>query len=62
MSKKLFVIPGHGAGDSGAVGGGRTEAVEVRQLAARMKAWGGSKVKRGGYRRNYYADGGINRL
>ena len=62
MSKKLFVIPGHGAGDSGACGGGLTEADMVRRLAARMKAWGGSKVKRGSYKRNYYADGGINRL
>lgn len=62
MSKKVLVIPGHGAGDSGACGGGKTEAAMVRQLASRMKAWGGGKVRRGGYKRNYYADGGINRL
>ena len=62
MAKKLFIIPGHGAGDCGAVGGGRTEADLVRKLAARVKAWGGTNVKRAGYRRNYYADNGISRL
>ncbi len=62
MSKKVLVIPGHGAGDSGACGGGKTEAELVRKLAARMKAWGGGKVRRTAYKRNYYADGGINRL
>lgn len=62
MSKKILVIPGHGAGDSGACGGGKTEAAMVRQLAARMKAWGGSNVKRTSYKRNYYADNGIGRL
>lgn len=62
MSKKLFVIPGHGAGDPGSEGGGKSEAAMVRQLAARMKACGGSKVKLAAYKRNYYADGGINRL
>lgn len=62
MAKKLLIIPGHGAGDSGAVGGGKTEAALVRQLAARMKAWGGSRVKRTSYNRNYYADNGIMNL
>ena len=60
--RKLLIIPGHGAGDSGACAAGREEAVLVRQLAARMKAWGGSKVKRTSYKRNYYADKGISRL
>lgn len=62
MGKKVLVIPGHGAGDSGACGGGKTEAALVRQLAARMKAYGGSKVKRTSYKRNYYEDNGITRL
>lgn len=62
MPKKLLIIPGHGAGDSGACAAGKQEAVLVRQLAARCKAWGGSKVKRTAYKRNYYADKGINNL
>lgn len=62
MTKKMLVIPGHGAGDSGAVGGGETEADLVRKLAARMKAYGGDEVKRTSYRRNYYADNGVARL
>lgn len=59
MAKKLLIIPGHGAGDSGAVGGGKTEAALVRQLATRMKAYGGSRVKRTAYNRNYYEDYGV---
>lgn len=35
--KKLFLICGHGDGDSGAVGGGYKEADLVRQLAKEMK-------------------------
>ena len=62
MSKKLFVISGHGAGDPGAGGGGKSEAILVRQLAARLKAWGGSNVKRSAYKRNYYADKGVSRM
>lgn len=62
MSKKLLIIPGHGAGDSGACADGKQEAILVRQLAARIKAWGGTKVKRTAYKRNYYADKGINSL
>lgn len=62
MPKKLLIIPGHGAGDSGACAAGKQEAVLVRQLAARIKAWGGAKVKRTSYKRNYYADKGINSL
>ena len=37
----LFVIAGHGAGDSGAVGYGYTEAERVRALAGRLAALGG---------------------
>lgn len=62
MSRKLLIIPGHGAGDSGATGGDKQEAILVRQLAARMKAWGGSNVKRAAYGRDYYADKGILKL
>lgn len=57
---KLYVICGHGAGDPGAVGGGKTEADLVRKLAARMKALGGSNVEVLDTSRNWYADGGIN--
>lgn len=59
---KLFVICGHGAGDPGADGGGYTEAERVRTLAARIKALGGSEVELGDTSRNWYRDGGINRL
>ena len=62
MPKGLIIIPGHGAGDSGACASGKQEAVLVRQLAARIKAWGGGNVKRTAYKRNYYADRGINNL
>lgn len=59
---KLFVICGHGAGDPGADGGGYTEAERVRALGARIKALGGSEVELGDTSRNWYRDGGINRL
>ena len=62
MTKKLYIIPGHGAGDPGACAGGEKEADLVRQLAARLKAWGGSKVVRAPYKRNFYEDGGISRM
>lgn len=62
MPKKLLIIPGHGAGDPGACAAGKQEDLLVRQLAARLKAWGGSKVKRTAYKRNFYADKGINSL
>ena len=62
MTKKLYIIPGHGAGDPGACAGGETEAELVRELAARMKAWGGSKVVRAPYKRNFYDDKGIERM
>ena len=59
---KLFVICGHGSGDPGADGGGYTEAERVRALGARIKALGGSEVELGDTSRNWYRDGGINRL
>lgn len=55
----LFVIAGHGNGDSGAVGGGYTEAERVRALASRLKALGGNYVTVGDTSRDWYADGGI---
>lgn len=59
MPKKVLVIPGHGAGDSGAVGGGLRESDIARELATEMKAWGGSRVRRTAYGRNYYEDYGV---
>lgn len=59
---RLFVIPGHGAGDPGACGNGYSEAERVRALATRIKALGGDKVELADFGRNYYADGGINSM
>lgn len=59
---KLWIIAGHGAGDSGAVGNGYKEADVVRQLANRIKALGGSSVELLDTSRNWYADNGISRL
>lgn len=42
----LFLIAGHGAGDSGAVGYGYTEEERVRALARRIVAYGGSDSQR----------------
>ena len=58
----LFIIAGHGAGDSGAVGYGYTEAERVRTLARRIVAYGGSNVTLGDTNRNWYADKGISSL
>lgn len=44
MVKKLFVIPGHGDGDVGAVGNGFEEAERVRTLATKIKEYGGDSV------------------
>ncbi len=59
---KLFVIPGHGAGDPGACAFGFSEAERVRELALRIKHFGGDNVILADFNRNYYADGGINYL
>lgn len=59
---KLFVICGHGAGDSGSCGNGYMEADRVRVLGKRLKALGGSAVTLGDIKRNFYADKGISRL
>lgn len=59
---KLFVIAGHGAGDSGACGNGYKEYERVRALAQKIKDYGGSNVMLGDFDRNYYADNGISKL
>ena len=58
----IFVIAGHGAGDSGATGGGYTEAERVRALAKKIKQYGGDNVTLGDVNRDYYADNGISSL
>lgn len=59
MSKKLYVICGHGNGDSGSVGGGKTEADLVRKLAKMMAAANPDVVVLD-TSRNWYADQGVN--
>ncbi len=44
MSNKLYIISGHGAGDSGAVGNGYQEAERVRALATKIKEYGSDNV------------------
>lgn len=58
----IFVIPGHGAGDPGAGGGGYNEAERVRALATRMKELGGDDVTLADFSRDYYKDNGISTL
>ena len=50
----LFIICGHGAGDSGAAGNGYTEAERVRTLAKRIKELGGTNVEIGDMSKNWY--------
>lgn len=56
---RLWVCCGHGAGDSGAVGNGYTEAERVRALGTRIKELGGDGVVLMDQRRNWYADHGF---
>ena len=56
---RLWVCCGHGAGDSGAVGHGHTEAERVRALGSRIKELGGDGVVLMDQRRNWYADHGF---
>lgn len=56
---KLWVCCGHGAGDSGAVGHGYTEAERVRALGTRIKELGGDGVVLMDQSRNWYADHGF---
>lgn len=58
----LYIICGHGAGDSGAVGNGYTEAERVRALGRRIAELGGSKVHLLDTSRNWYADNGVSSL
>lgn len=58
----LYVIPGHGAGDPGAIGNGYQEAERVRALATKIKQYGGDNVTLADFNRNYYADNGISNL
>lgn len=58
----LFIIAGHGAGDSGAVGNGYAEAERVRALALRIGELGKDNVTVGDISRNWYADKGISSL
>lgn len=51
---KLFIICGHGAGDSGACGNGYQEAERVRALAKRIKHFGGDSVIVGDTSKNWY--------
>lgn len=50
----LFVIAGHGNGDSGAVGNGYQEAERVRVLAQRIKDFGGEEVMLYDFNSNAY--------
>ena len=59
---KIFVIPGHGAGDPGACGNGYHEAERVRKLAQCVKDLGGDNVILADFKRNYYEDKGISNL
>lgn len=59
MSVKLFIICGHGAGDSGACAGGQTEAALVRKLAVRIKDLGTYDVQIGNVNVNWYESNGI---
>lgn len=56
---RLWVCCGHGAGDSGAVGHGYTEAERVRALGTRIKELGGDGVVLMDQSRNWYADHGF---
>lgn len=58
----VFLICGHGAGDSGAVGNGYQEQERVRTLGARIKALGGGYVTLADTSKNWYKTAGINTL
>lgn len=59
---KLFIICGHGAGDSGACGYGYQEQERVRTLGKRMEEFGGNQVILGDINRNWFKDAGIRTL
>lgn len=58
----LFVIAGHGAGDSGAVGNGYQEQERVRALATVLKSLAPNDVQLGNFNVNYFASGAISNL
>ena len=51
---KLFIIPGHGAGDPGACGNGFEEAERVRALAQKIKDYGKDNIILGDFNLNSY--------
>lgn len=57
MSRKVLIICGHGAGDSGATGGGKTEAALVRKLGNKIRIYGGANFKLMNTKKNYYEEG-----
>lgn len=59
---KLYLIAGHGAGDSGACGNGYQEQERVRKLVACIKKHNEERVIVLDTTRNWYADRGINSL
>ena len=58
----VFLICGHGAGDSGAVGNGYQEQERVRTLGARIKDLGGDYVTLADTSKNWYKTAGIKTL
>ncbi len=58
----IYVIAGHGAGDSGACGNGYQEAERVRALAQYIKDLGGDNVTLHPLADNAYASNAISRL
>lgn len=62
MAKHIYVIAGHGAGDSGAVGNGYKEAELVRVLAQRIADLGGEYVRLHPFKDNAYASNAISKL
>jgi hypothetical protein len=58
---KLFIIPGHGAGDPGACGNGYEEAERVRVLAQKIKDFGCDNVILGDFSLNSYRSNTISK-
>lgn len=58
----VYIIPGHGAGDSGATGNGYAEADMVRDLATRIGELGGGSVTLAPFWQNAYASNAISSL
>lgn len=56
----LYLISGHGAGDSGAVGNGYKEANVTREISSRLKALGGPQVVELDKSIDWYASGRVN--